>query len=118
MGTSIDRIHVLRGLPRIAMADAAELLAEHEGQLPEECLLREVADKEPDADGYVVIDRFLWRGEGSGNSYYDIFQPHVAPKIMGDVDAIVHWDGYDPSGLRIRDGKVTEPRVLMDLEDA
>lgn len=100
----------------MAMADVAELLATHEGDLPEDCFLLDVADKEPDADGDVAIERLTWRGESSGNSYYEVFMPNVAPKIKGDVDAIVYWRGYDPSGLRIRDGKVTEPNVVMSLE--
>lgn len=75
--------------------------------------------REPDADGHVAIDptRFWWYGEGSGSSW-DFFIKKACPKIVGNLEAIVTWeDGDSHSGLRIRNGKVTEPDVIMTLKD-
>lgn len=80
-------------------------------------LLAEHLDRESDADGYIAIDpkRFWWYGEGSGSSW-DFFIKKVCPRIVGTIEAIVTWeDGDSHTGLRIKDGKVTQPEVVMAL---
>lgn len=81
--------------------------------------LDEHAKQEADADGYVALDRskFWWSSEWSGNSW-EHFIKNVATKILGIVEAVVIWEEGDSySGLRIRDGKVTEPKVVMALAE-
>ena len=100
----------------MAMADVAELIATHEDDLPSECFLRDLADKEPDADGNVALGPDVeWCGVRSDKSFANVL-PKVAAKIRGTLEAIVLWDGYDPSGLRIVDGVMTEPKVKLVLE--
>ncbi len=66
----------------------------------------------------VCPERFWWSGEWSGNSWNEVFIKKVAPKILGTLEAVVTWEGGDShSGLRIRNGKVTEPDVVMTLKD-
>lgn len=61
-------------------------------------------------------EKFWWSGECSGSAWTDFFIPRVAPKIMGTLEAVVTWeDGDSHTGLRIVDGKVTEPEVIMVL---
>lgn len=119
MSYNIDSANVLKCDAWMLAADIGELLAKHEDELPSDCFLHEMAEKEPDAEGRVLIgDDFAWRSEGSGNSWREVFLPHVAPKIHGTLEAVLTWEGGDShSGLRIRDGKVTEPNVVMALED-
>ena len=87
------------------------------GDHAESSFLYEHADCDADADGFVEIDRekFWWSGEGSGSSW-EHFIKKIAPKIRGTIEAVVTWeDGDSHTGLRIVDGKVTEPDVVMAL---
>lgn len=60
--------------------------------------------------------KFWWSGECSGGTWEETFLPKIAPKIRGTIEAVVTWEGGDShTGLRIRDGKVTEPEVVMTL---
>jgi hypothetical protein len=94
-------------------------LAKRRDELAECNFLEELEGHEPDADGYIAIDpaKFWWSGDGSGSSW-ELFIKQIAPKIVGTLEAIVTWEGGDShTGLRIRDGKVTEPDVVMTLAD-
>lgn len=115
MGYNVDHIEVLKCEGARIKAKDAKRLAKS-GDLPECHFLEEIGA--PDADGYIAInpDKFWWSGEGSGHAWTDFFIPKVAPKIMGTLEAVVTWEGGDShSGLRIVDGKVTEPEVIMAL---
>jgi hypothetical protein len=88
--------------------------------LPACCFLEDLATKEPDADGYIALDAdsLEWGGEWSGSSWKSDFLKKVAPKIIGTLEAIAAWEGGEfHTGLRIRDGKVTEPEVKMTLAE-
>lgn len=93
-----------------------DLIAKHKDNLPPECFLLGMVDYSAPGD-LVPLDpkRFRWFGEWSGNSYFETFLPHVAPKICGTLEVIWTWSDGDPSGLRVVDGKATTPDVVMTL---
>lgn len=117
MSYNVDSFKVLRCDAWMLAADVAELLAKYEGDLPSNCFLYDVANRGPDEDGRMAIraDKFRWTGVWSGNSWPVLIE-HVAPKIHGTIEAVVTWAGGDSfGGLRIVDGKVTEPEVIQTL---
>lgn len=62
------------------------------------------------------LKHFLWNGEGSGSGFHESLAD-VAKYIHGRIDAIATWEGGDSfSGIRIVDGKFTEPKVIQYLE--
>ena len=68
------------------------------------------------ADAEVLLPSLQWRGEGSGSTYMEVFKEQVVPAIRGRVDAVLFWArGDSVSGLRIVDGVMTEPPVIMVL---
>ena len=119
MAYNVSSIKVLRCEAWMHAADVAELLATYENNLPGSCFLFALGDEGPDADGKVALDAksFAWSSDWSGNSWAVLIE-HVGPKIHGTVEAIVTWEGGDShGGLRICDGKVTEPAVVMALAE-
>jgi hypothetical protein len=115
MSYNIDNITVLSFDKARISKDDVERFAESD-ELPESSFFEEL--KRADKDGYCAIDprRFWWSGEGSGRIWKEVFIDKIAPKIMGKIEAVVFWEGGDSvSGLRIVDGKVTEPEVVMTL---
>lgn len=65
----------------------------------------------------VQLTSINWRCEGSGHSWYDVFLPIVAPRIHGEVQAIVYWEGGDSvTGIAVKDGKVLETEVVQTLK--
>jgi hypothetical protein len=118
MSTNIGHIEVLNCDAKMLAKDVRRLAKDRD--LPECCFLEDLATKEPDADGYIAIDAdsLEWGGEFSGSSWKTVFLKKVAPTIRGTLEAIVTWeDGEFHTGLRIRDGKVTEPEVKMTLAE-
>ncbi len=69
-------------------------------------------------DDVARIERVEWCGESSGNSFHDgIFAKAIAA-TSGDADLIMYWEGGDSvGGVKIRNGKVREVNVRMELED-
>lgn len=101
-------------------ADIVRIQDEHEGDLPECNFVTEHYDEAAKVlwdltakDKRVELENLWWFGEGSGNSY-DFFVEHIAPKIMGHVEAIFTWEGGDSfAGLFIDDGVVVKGDVEM-----
>ncbi len=117
MSYNVDSIEVLKCDAKMAAKDVRRLA---KLDLAESNFLEDLLVAEPDADGFVAIDprKFWWSGEGSGSAYADIFIKKIAPKIIGTLEAVVTWEGGDSfTGLRIRNGKVTEPKVIMALAE-
>lgn len=57
-----------------------------------------------------------WYGEFSGRSYIEGLIFIVLPAFTGSADLVVCWeDGDSYTGLRVKDGKVTEHEVVMSL---
>lgn len=117
MSYNVDSIEVLKCAAKMAAKDVRRLA---KLDLAESNFLEDLADVEPDADGFVAINpkKFWWSGEGSGSTWGDAFIAKIAPKIVGTLEAVVTWEGGDSfTGLRIRNGKVTEPKVIMALAE-
>lgn len=116
MSENIRSAKVLRCDAAMLAADVLNIIAKHRNNLPPECFLLGLADYTP-PEGSVLLDpkRLRWFGEWSGHSYYEVFLPHVAPKIRGTLEVIWTWSDGDSTGLRIVDGKATEPDVVMAL---
>lgn len=68
-----------------------------------------------DRDGHRYFNLVSWCGEGSGSTW-ETFREEVLPATLGSVDLVVTWERGDHfSGLRVRDGVVTEHKVVMTL---
>lgn len=118
MSYNIDSIEVLKCSARMLAADVLAL-SERESDLPESHFLEEMVNVPASPDGTIPIDpeKFWWSGEGSGHAW-DFFKDEVAPKIIGTIEAVLTWEGGDShTGLRVVNGKVTEPAVKMTLAD-
>ena len=75
----------------------------------------EIAEIKIDINGNVQEIEF--RGEGSGHNYKEKMLPFLADST-GILESWIVWEGGDSfSGLRIVDGKVTEPEIIIWLED-
>jgi len=65
----------------------------------------------------IQLEDITWQGEGSGRDSWYFFKSYVAPKIRGEVQAIIVWACGDTiSGLAIKDGRVEEPDVIQSLK--
>lgn len=70
----------------------------------------------PAKEQTIKLKKLSWCGEGSGNSFEDVFVKKIAQHIMGKADLVYTWEGGDSlSGLRIIDGKVEECDVVQTL---
>ena len=114
MGNNITSIETVYSDARIHQRDAAALLNQHRGELPEHCFLRFAAIAVPSADGMVPIGTFEWSGLGSRASMYKLFDA-LAAHIAGRFEGIVAWEDGSRSGLRIVNGKAECPGVLSVL---
>lgn len=124
MSYNIDSEDVLECDATIAVENVASLLERLQDQLPEICFLDEFRLKDrvnkqgrPDANGLdYKIKHLWWSGEGSGNSFDDVFLAEVVPCIKGAVDLIVCYEGGDSfRGFRIADGEAVEMKVVRAL---
>lgn len=65
-------------------------------------------------DAKVKLKNFWWYGEGSGHCM-ETLKKKIAPNVMGEVVAILTWEGGDSvSSLRIKDGKYEEGDVEQE----
>lgn len=115
MSENIRYAKVLRCDAQMFASDILALLTAHRDDLPPECFLRGLADYSAPGDLVSLPKRLTWFGEWSGHSYFKVFLPHVAPMICGVLEIIWTWSSGDPTGLRIVDGNVTQPDVILTL---
>ena len=116
MSYNIDHIECLKIEAWMRPADVIRLRDTLD--FPEDNFLEDLEEVEQYPDR-VPLTKLNWRGEGSGNSYYNVFLKEVAPCIQGEVEAIVVWEGGDAiSGLRIKDGVPEEMGVEHRLVPA
>ena len=115
MSYNIDYCDYLAGGLSISIVKATEFVREHNNELPEISFLEDVNSTQSD-DLYVPIEYPHWCGNGSGYSY-DVFLRALG-LTHGNADILVTWEGGDSfTGLRVRDGEVTEKKVVQSLED-
>lgn len=70
---------------------------------------RDVDDDEPQA-----FRSPNWTGEGSGNTFSEYLR--VLAMTEGSADILLTWEGGDSmSGLRVRDGVVTQHKIVVSL---
>ncbi len=65
--------------------------------------------------GVLFPNDIWWEGECSGSTYDTLKM--LLTRFSGDADIIVTWEDGETSGLRLRDGHVTEPEVVQKLAD-
>ena len=113
MSYNIDTVHILSGKLSIKTSDVRKLLKKYEEVLPEDCFLSDLDD-----EGKVVDIRSLaWQGTGSGNSF-EIFEKFVVPCLIGKAVVQFIWEGGDSTEvIRIRDGKMTQGRMVPVFDE-
>lgn len=121
MSTNIISIECQKLDARISVDALERLIDEYEDELPEGCFLIEIEDRydrgflDADANGEIKLLNLWWYGERSGRAW-DLLVKVVAPEIRGEVEAVFTWEGGNPAtGLKIKDGEVTECDVVMTL---
>lgn len=56
-----------------------------------------------------------WNSEGSGSTF-EAFKALLA-QFKGEADFLLFWEGSELSGLRLKDGVVTEHEVVTTLKE-
>lgn len=137
MGYNIDNITIVKGELTMIKSDFLAAFADVGNERPEGSIFNRAdvklvdvgfhepkykvvhADDFPDKLFYSEnFNKLWWYGSGSG-SYYNAFIKKVLPRMKGEADLIISWGhGEDITGLRVKDGKVTEHKVGFVLLDA
>ncbi len=115
MSYNVDSVKYISGKLSISYEDVVNLLSLYDN-LAESNFLEEIYNTpNPPEDGEIESPR--WNGSGSGRNF-DVFVKRVLPRTRGRADLVIIWEGGDDvTGLRVEDGKVTEKKVRMILED-
>jgi hypothetical protein len=118
MSHNVDRIRILKLDAWMTAGDLHDIMDRLGNDLPEINFLDslEAAYRRVAPGTKIQIRDFAWSGTGSGRSM-DILFGEIVPKIKGVIDAILVWEDGELTGLRIRDGKATKPKVKVGLED-
>jgi len=117
MSYNIDTVQVLTLDAWMAEVDRDRLAVELKDELPERCFLTEEDAFGPNESGTRKLLMFSWSGVWSGNSMGNGTFQRVAACLHGRIEAVLIWEGGDSiSGLRVVDGKVSNPAVVHALE--
>lgn len=114
--TSMEVIECSLTMPRETFNELRESL---NGQFPEWSLMEEYGDKYGESDEVFWNKKIrpVWCYEGSG-SLMDVFKKEILPKTRGTAELVLIWEGGDDvSGIRVKDGVVTEHKVTYKLAD-
>jgi len=138
MGSSIQCVDILKGDPKMPRELALEILSSD--GLPETSPLDDIIPKEcpwckthrgwgltafcgkcgkpilPEGP-FPLKNRWggiSWGGCGASSHYLG----HVLSRCEGDVDILIVWEGGGLEGMRVKDGKVSHPRVVITLENS
>jgi len=78
--------------------------------------MKNAAREAEDPGTLIGLPSLSWCGAWSGNRMENLTNV-IAPKIVGEVQAIFTWEGGDSvSGLAIKHGKVAECEVVQTLK--
>jgi hypothetical protein len=117
MGCNITHCETLKCSAWISADDVEEILKHEEGWLPEMSFMDGVKPFKVAKKGKYTIKEFRWCGTCSGR-FWEFLLNEIGPRIHGTIEAILTWDGGNSvSGLRIKNGKVTEPDVIQSLAE-
>jgi hypothetical protein len=117
MSYNISHCETLKCDAWISSEDVEEILKHEDEWLPEMNFMQDVKPFQVAKAGKYVIKEFEWCGTCSGY-FWDKLLLNIAPKIHGTIEAVVTWEGGDSvSGLRIKDGKVSQPKVVVSLAE-
>jgi hypothetical protein len=101
----------------MSVTSVEEILRHEEDWLPEMNFMEGVKPFKVAKDGKYVIKKFEWCGTCSG-TFWPMLIDQIAPRIHGIIEAVLTWEGGDSvSGLRIKDGKVSQPKVVLTLAE-
>lgn len=121
MGWNIDSVDTPVLNAWMKAGDVVKLYKKLEDELAEGNFLEEMlgeaetACADGDKDRQIKLPNFWWYGGYSGTSHKTLIKK-IAPKVMGEVEAIFYWEGGESiSGLAIKDGKVAECEVEQRL---
>ena len=117
MSYNIDNVEVLTSEDFGATRAAIEAMDRLEGYSAEGNFIDELLERlDGCADDFFPLDVVEWYGEGSGNSF-DKLKAAVA-LCSGSADLLLTWEGGDShQGLRLKDGTVTQHKVVFALGD-
>jgi hypothetical protein len=59
------------------------------------------------------VNRLSWCHEGSGHTF-ETFKKLLS-QFKGEVDLLLFWEGSELSGLRLRNGVVTEHKIAVSI---
>jgi len=116
MSCNINHCHTLKCDAWISATDVEWILDNEEDLLPETHFLYEAKPFKIAQEGKFVLKDFMWGGTCSGH-FWDNFVKNIAPKIQGHLEVILTWEDGSASGLRIKNGVVTEPKVIQTLAE-
>lgn len=125
MSYNIDSVRILNGGLRITAANLMALRLVLAGQLPDSNFLdvqKNVAIQRMMEKDDTLIDiapsGFLhWCGDGSGHAF-DVFCDEVVPKLLGEADLLVIWEGGDSvEGYRVKSGECRQCDVDYTLKE-
>ncbi len=117
MSYNIDSSEYLSGKLYIRPSKFREARLKYKDDTPEGNFLNDdhIADI-VDSDNPEPIKNMRWYGEGSGRRFDDF--KDILAMTTGEADIVLTWEGGDSiTGLRVKDGVVTECDVKMTLVD-
>ena len=67
-------------------------------------------------DRFYKIETVEWAGSWSGRGYSTLTDK-ILPFTSGEADIVYYWEDGAPSGVRVRNGVVTNCDVVLTLKD-
>ena len=117
MSCNISHCETLKCDAWLSVADVEEILNHEEDWLPEMNFMEKATPFQVAKAGKYVIKEFTWCGTCSGH-FWGTFIDDIAPRIKGTIEAVITWEGGESvRGLRIKDGKVSQPKVVVSLAE-
>lgn len=117
MSYNITHCETLKCNAWISAKNMEEILEHEYDWFPERSFITDAKPFKIAKAGKFVIKKFDFSGECSG-TLFSYFLENVAPKIKGELEVILTWEGGESiTGLRIKNGTITQPKVVKSLAD-